>query len=131
MRYGKPSGTDAVRASLSEIKTKMPGLGPRIADPVVGRHGKAFSTFGDYSVDLFNNMGHESRALFDMAAVAIVKNPSWARPSKIPSPKFVEGKWVERPENPRKITLWENFDKVKIMRDFYRSMENCVLVKTQ
>lgn len=131
VRYGKPSGTDAVRASLSEIKTKMPGLGPRIADPVVGRHGKAFSTFGDYSVDLFNNMGHESRAMFDMAAVAIVKNPSWARPSRIPSPKLVEGKWVERPENPRKITLWENFDKVEIMKDFYRSMENYVLVETQ
>jgi len=130
VRYHKPSGTDAVRASLSEIKRVMPGLGPHIANPVVGRHGKAFSNFGDYSVDLFTHMGHESRALFDMAAVAIVKNPAWARPSTISSPHLVERKWVDRPENPRKIILWEDFDKVQIMRDFYRSMEDYVLVAT-
>jgi hypothetical protein len=131
VRYGKPSGTDAVRASMVEIKQRMPGLGPRISKPVVGRHGNEFSNFGDYSVDLFKNMRDESRALFDMAAVAIVKNPSWARSSKISSPQFVKGKWIERPENPRKIVLWENFDKEKIMKDFYNSMENYVLVKTQ
>lgn len=130
VRYGKPSGTDAVRASLAEIKTTMPGLGPHIATPVVGRHGNAFSNFGDYSVDLFKNMRHESRALFDMAAVAIVKNPSWAHAVKIPSPHLVEGKWVERRGNPRQITLWEDFDKEKIMKDFYRSMEHYVLVET-
>jgi hypothetical protein len=52
VRYGKPSGSEAVRASLEEIKLKMPGLGPRIPEPVTGRHGVEFSTFGDYSVDL-------------------------------------------------------------------------------
>jgi purine nucleosidase len=131
VRYGKPSGTDAVRASMVEIKQRMPGLGPRIAQPVKGRHGNEFSCFGEYSIDLFKNMKDESRALFDMAAVAIVKNPAWARASKIPSPQYVKGKWVERPGNPHKITLWQDFDKEKIMKDFYHSMEHYVFVKTQ
>ena len=129
VRYGKPSGTDAVRASMVEIKKRMPGLGPRIGKPVVGRHGNEFSTFGDYSIDLFKNMRDESRALFDMAAVAIVKNPSWAESSKIPCPHYVKGKWVERPENPRIIILWENFDRKEIMKDFYDSMEHYVLAQ--
>jgi inosine-uridine nucleoside N-ribohydrolase len=129
VRYHKPSGTDAVRASLVEIKEIMPGLGPRISSPVVGRHGNKFSNFGDYSVDLFKNMRDESRALFDMAAVAIVKDSSWAEASSIPCPKYANGKWIQRPENPRKITLWENFDKEEIMKDFYNSIENYVLAE--
>ncbi len=129
VRYGKPSGTAAVKASLTEIKRKMPGAGPRIATPVVGRHGGEFSTFGDYSVNLFVEMGHESRALFDVAAVAIVKNPSWARPSTIPAPKLVGKNWAGRPRNAREIMLWEDFDSEKIMSDFYRTMQNPVLVK--
>lgn len=130
VRYGSPSGTDAVRASLTEIRRKMPGLGPRISRPVVGRHGNAFHCFGDYSVDLFEHMESESRALFDMAAVAIVKNPSWAQARRIPGPHVVEGQWVERPQNPRSVTLWENFSKEEIMQDFYATMENYVLVDT-
>ena len=51
--------------------------------------------------------------------------------SRIPSPHLVNGKWVERPENPRKIAIWENFDKAEIMQDFYNSMENYVLVETE
>ena len=131
MRYGQPSGTGAVKASLAEIRKKMPGLGPHTSKSVVGRHGNEFSNFGDYSVDLFENMGFESRALYDMAAVAIVKNPSWASASTIPSPTVVEGEWIERPANPRKINLWENFDKEKIMQDFYNTMQHYVLVKTE
>ena len=129
VRYGKPSGTAAVKASLTEIKKKMPGAGPRIATPIVGRHGGEFTTFGDYSVNLFVKMGHESRALFDMAAVAIVKNPSWARSSTIPAPKLVGKNWVERPGNARKIVLWEDFDSDKIITDFYQTMQSPVLVK--
>jgi len=127
VRYGKPSGTDAVRASLEEIKKKMPGLGPRITEPVTGRHGGEFHTFGDYSVNLFVKMGHESRALFDMAAVAVVKNPGWGNTRTIPAP-ILEGKnWKERPDNLRRITLWENFDREKIMADFYQTMQSPVL----
>lgn len=129
VRYGKPSGTDAVRASLKEIKERMPGLGPQITEPVVGRHGGEFRNFGDYSVNLFVKMGHESRALFDMAAVAVVKNPGWASTITIPAP-ILDGKnWKERPDNPRRITLWENFDRDAIMADFYKTMREPVLAK--
>ena len=131
VRYGKPSGTDAVRASLEEVRAKMPGKGPRVQQPVEGRNGGRFSTFGDYSVNLFENIelhgNPPSRALFDMAAVAIVKNPAWATAVRIPAPRLVGGKWVERPDNPRTITLWENFDRDAIMRDFYQTMEQPVL----
>ncbi|MFC2090424.1 ADP-ribosylglycohydrolase family protein [Bacteroidota bacterium] len=132
VRYDKPSGTDAVRALLSDIEERMPGLGPAIDDPVTGRHGNEFTNFGDYSVSLFENIEEyhgdpPSRALFDMAAVAIVKNASWAEPRMIPSPKLINGNWIERPDNARKITIWENFDKESILGDFYDCLENYVL----
>lgn len=111
----------------------MPGLGPKIKVPVVGRHGGEFYTFGDYSANLFEHIkyhGHPpSRALFDMAAVAIVKNPGWAESSAIPSPIMVDEKWVERPQNSRKITIWENFNKEKILQDFYQVMHHYNLPK--
>ncbi|MBW3628421.1 MAG: nucleoside hydrolase [Gemmatimonadetes bacterium] len=133
VRYGKPSGTDAVRASLEEIRARMPGTGPRVDTPVIGRNGGEFRTFGDYSVNLFENIELHgtppSRALFDMAAVAIVKNPAWARAVRIPAPTLVNGRWVERPGNPRTIVLWENFDRNAIMADFYRAMQQPVLAR--
>ncbi len=133
VRYGKPSGTDAVRATLEEIKAIMPGKGPRVSEPVTGRNGGTFTTFGDYSVNLFENIelhgNPPSRALFDMAAVAIVKDESWATPTRIPAPILKEGKWVERPDNERTIVLWEHFDREKIMQDFYHTMEHYVPVR--
>jgi hypothetical protein len=136
VRYDKPSGTSAVQALLSDIEMKMPGLGPVISEPVPGRHGNAFTNFGDYSLSLFRNIDDydgnpPSRALYDMAAIAIVKNPSWAVPSKMPSPELVDGTWIDRPDNTHEITIWENFDKEKIMKDFYNSMEDFVLVSTE
>jgi purine nucleosidase len=131
VRYGDPSGTDAVRATPEEIRAKMPGRGPRIPEPIAGRSGGTFSTFGDYSVDLFENIelygDPPSRALFDMAAVAIVKNSAWAQSVRIPAPILKEGRWVERPDHPRQIVLWEHFDRDAIMADFYATMENPVL----
>jgi purine nucleosidase len=133
VRYGKPSGTDAVRASLEEVKARMPGLGPRIEEPVVGRHGESFTSFGDYSVNLFEHIDLHgdppSRALFDMAAVAIVKNPDWAEAKTIPAPILVDRKWQERPDNQRTVVIWENFDRKGIMDDFYQTMENPRLVR--
>ena len=140
VRYDRPSGTDAVKAYLADIKKFMPDKGPKLSSPVVGRHGNEFSNFGDYSVSLFMNIEEfddgfdegydQARALFDMAAVAIVKNPAWAIPTQVPAPELVNGVWKDRPENPRKITLWENFNKEEIMEDFYNTMENYVLVNT-
>ena len=131
VRYGEPSGTDAVRASLKDIQRIMPGKGPSISQAVSGRHGGTFSNFGDYSVELFEKFrgNPKERPLFDMAAVAIVKNPKWANPVIIGAPKFVDGKWIDRPDNARKIVIWENFDKEEIMKDFYTRMDKYVLVK--
>ena len=126
VRYGDPTGTDAVKAYLSDFQQKMPGKGPHISEPVTGRHGGSFTCFGDYSVDLFEKFrgNPTSRPLFDMAAVSIVKNSDWADRTVIPAPKFENGKWIERPDNPRKIVIWENFKKEAIMQDFYSTMEN-------
>lgn len=133
VRYGKPSGTDAVRATREDIRAKMPGKGPRVSPPVVGREGGAHETFGDYSVALFERIelhgDPPSRALFDMAAVAIVKNPAWATARRIPAPKLEANGWVDRPGHPRTVIVWENFDSAAIMRDFYASMERFELVR--
>jgi purine nucleosidase len=133
VRYGTPSGTDHVRVTRDEIRERMAGKGPRIRVPVTGRHGGKFATFGDYSVNLFDHIELSgtppSRALYDMAAIAIVKNPAWAKARKIPAPKLVDSKWVERPDNERMITLWEHFDRDAIMKDFYATMERPVLAR--
>jgi inosine-uridine nucleoside N-ribohydrolase len=133
VRYGKPSGTDHVRVTRDEIHAKVAGKGPRIRKPVEGRNGGRFQTFGDYSVDLFDHIQMNgtppSRALYDMAAVAIVKNPAWAHPRRIGAPQLVNSKWVERPENARTITVWEDFDRDGILADFYATMERPVLAR--
>jgi hypothetical protein len=128
VRYGKPSGTDAVKVTQAAVNVKMPGLGPKIKTPIVGRHGDKFNNFGDYSVNLFTHIDYHgdppSRALFDMAAVAIVKNPNWAQASTIPCPIMVDKNWMKQPKNTRKITIWENFDAENILADFYASLKN-------
>jgi inosine-uridine nucleoside N-ribohydrolase len=135
VRYGQPSGTAAVTATRREISQQMPRLGPQIQEPVTGRHGGTFTNFGDYSVDLFEHIEtHDeagSRALFDMAAVAVVKNSAWAEKKSIPAPILADNKWRERPSNKRRIVIWENFDKQAIMNDFYNSMKNHVLIRPQ
>ena len=132
VRYGEPSGTDVVRATLADIRRRMPGRGPVTETPVMGRHGTAFSTFGDYSVNLFEHIDYfttpPARALFDMAAVAILKNPDWAASRRIPAPILRDNVWIDRPDNPRQIELREHFDQEAIMADFYHSMEHYVLV---
>jgi purine nucleosidase len=135
VRHNKPSGTYAVRVTPEDIKNNMPGKGPHIAKPVTGRHGGMFNNFGDYSVSLFEHMHLDgtppSRALYDMAAVAIAKNPSWATPNTIPCPKLEKGNWIDQPDNPRKIIIWENFDKENILKDFFNSMENYTFPETK
>lgn len=128
VRYGKPSGTDAVQVTQEEVQQKMPGKGPRIAEPITGRHGGTYYTFGDYAINLFEHIEYHvdppARALYDMAAVAIVKSPNWAEQQLISCPVLVDGKWKEQPENDRKIVLWENFDKKAIIDDFYQTLDN-------
>ncbi|MCQ2143183.1 MAG: nucleoside hydrolase [Bacteroidales bacterium] len=125
-RYGEPSGTDAVRVSTEYVKTEFAGLGPKAKKPVTGRHGGEFEHFGDYSLSLFENIGNwgegGTRALFDMVSVATVKNPEWATKTIIPAPALEGNTWVERPENPRKIAVWENFASDEIIADFIATL---------
>jgi len=130
VRYGQPSGTAAVTVSQQEINARMPGLGPHANEPVTGRHGGIFNCFGDYSVSLFEHIDYhdnaKTRALFDMAAVAIVKNPDWAGSRRIPAPILMDNSWVERPGNSRQIIVWENFRKEEILKDFFTTLEAAV-----
>jgi len=136
VRYGDPSGTDAVKVTQAQILHRMPGLGPEISEPVTGRHGGEFTNWGDYSANLFEMYSMygdpPSRALFDMAAVAILKNPDWAERRVIPAPimDIENDVWVERPDNDRELVLWEWFDIYGIINDFFRVMEKPVIVET-
>jgi len=124
VRGREPSGTDAVRVSKNEVEELFAGKGPKVA-PVEGRHGGEFTCFGDYSVNLFGNINlrNNTRALFDMAAVAVVKNPAFAGKVVIPAPTMVDGVWVERPDNTRTISIWEHFDRDAIVADFVATLE--------
>lgn len=132
VRNYKSTGTDAVRVSKEEIDSKMPGKGPYVNEAVPGRHGNAFHNFGDYSVDLFDHItlygNPPSRAMFDMAAVAIVKEPEWATATEIPAPINENKTWIDRPNNNRKIIIWEYFDRDAIMGDFFNTMDNYIPV---
>jgi hypothetical protein len=135
VRYGKPSGSGAVTVLQEEARKNMPGVGPRIATPVTGRHGGTFTSFGDYSVNLFEHIDYHgdppARSLFDMVAVAIVKNPAWGQKTEIPAPVLIDNQWRDQPTNTRKITVWENFDKKNILDDFYRTLKDYQLVEVK
>lgn len=121
VRYGKASGTDAVRIKIDRVRDEIAGKGPVAKALVTGRHGGEFTCFGDYSVNLFENIEKAedgSRALFDMACVAVVKNPGWCDATVIPAPVLVDGNWVDRPDNPRHVTLLENYKGDEIIDDF-------------
>ena len=123
VRYGKPSGTDFVKISKKETESNISRLGIKIETPIVGRHGGTFTSFGQYAKSLFNNITYygnpPSRSLFDMAAVAILKDSTWAKSKYIPAPKMIANEWIEQSQNPRKIKIWEHFNKELIMKDFY------------
>ncbi|OLT63350.1 nucleoside hydrolase [Moorena bouillonii PNG] len=127
VRYHKPSGTDAVRVTPDQIHQKMKGLGPKVGS-VKGRHGGSFTRFGDYSISLFEHIDlfgdPPSRALFDMVAVAILKNSSWGEALEIPKPTMINGEWTESSEYSQKIIIWENFNKKAILNDFFHTMKN-------
>ncbi len=122
VRYGKPSGTAAVTASVEEIRQTMAGLGPKVA-PIEGRSGGTFTCFGDYSIDLFEKIGDEERALFDVCALAILKNESWAESVSVTSQELKGRGWITIMEDTPPVIFWENFDKAAILDDFYQTMQ--------
>jgi purine nucleosidase len=133
VRYGADSGTSAVRVTLSDVVKKLSGKGPTSRLPIVGRHGGTFANFGDYSVNLLSNVDlyydPPSRALYDMAATAILKNPDWAEARTIPAPTLENGIWRERPGNSRKVVIRESFNQRMIVDDFYQTICNYKLTE--
>jgi len=134
VRYGKDTGTSHVYVTKEQIQTEMAGSGPK-SMPVEGRHGGDFTSFGDYSVNLFEHCDFygnpPQRALFDMAAVSIVKNHQWASKREIPAPVMTGNGWKEQPDNQRKIMIWENFDRDAILADFFSTIKKYKIVKSE
>ena len=130
VRYFSKSGTGAVRVTPEALEKNIAGKGPWIEDGVVGRHGGIFHYFGDYSINLLNNTHlygePPSRALYDMAAAAIIKNSKWSSEVTIPAPILEDGNWLNRPNNQRTITIKDNFDKQNIVKDFYKTINQFV-----
>lgn len=127
VRYGQNSGASNVRVTLEDIVINMKNVGPRVV-PVTGRHGGLFSNFGDYSINLFKNIHLEgdppSRALYDVVAIAILKDPGFGEKRLIQAPIYESGRWRERPDQDREITIWENFNPTMILHDFFQTMRN-------
>ncbi len=126
VRYGQGNGTDAVRVSQAEIRQKMSQTGHQLKTSIIGRDGREYYSFGDYSISLFEQSkfhgSDQKRALFDMAAVAIIKNPGWAEKKEIPAPQYENGTWTIYPDNSRTITIWDNFNRDAIMEDFFKTV---------
>lgn len=127
VRYGEPSGTAAVRVSPNEVETYLKGKGPVSKHTITGRHGGEFNSFGNYAANLFEHAdmygNPPGRSLFDMAAVAIIKNENWGEKKEIPTPKLVGEEWIDQPENQNRIFIWENFDRDAIVKDLFDLME--------
>jgi inosine-uridine nucleoside N-ribohydrolase len=125
VRYGRSTGTFAVQTFQSEVRTVMPGLGPEVETPVTGRHGGTHTTFGDYSVALFDHVDQSARALYDVAAVAVVKNPAWATRRNAGPYRLEDGAWVRQDDGPD-LVIWELFYGAKILQDFFGTLRDPV-----
>ena len=111
------NGTGAVKASRAEMIKFMRGLGPRISGTIPGRAGGAFSCFGDYSADLFERVDEEERSLYDVCALAILREPSWATPVQVSGYRVAGEAWEKSPK-PGVFTVWKDFDREQILADF-------------
>ncbi|GAA4454380.1 nucleoside hydrolase [Novipirellula rosea] len=127
VRYNDPSGSWGVKAFQQDIFDKMPGKGPKVDLKIEGRHGGSFGNFGDYSVSLYQHAPQHGdppfRSFFDATAVAVLKNPGLGKAVEIPRPALHNRGWLDRPKNPLKMVLWENFDSAAIMTDFFKVID--------
>ena len=128
VRYKEKSGTTAVTVTPQDLEKNIVGNGPKLDKAVIGRNGGEFFNFGDYSFNLLDNVylfgDPPSRPLYDMAAVAIIKNPEWAEKKEIPSMLYKDGAWDAEPDLDTNLCIYEDFDKEKILEDFFSSMKN-------
>ena len=127
VRYGNPTGTSAVSVTKSDAEQNIAGKGPTSSRSITGRHGGQFNRFGDYAWDLYQHIDYygepPSRSLYDMAAVAIVKNPDWGETKRLKGILMIDEKWTQDETDEREVLLWENFDKDEILKDFYEALD--------
>ncbi|MBB3697862.1 nucleoside hydrolase [Flammeovirga yaeyamensis] len=125
-RYNMESGTAHVKVYKEAIVKKMKGMGPTVNTTIIGRHGGEFSNLGDYLSSLFEHIEYyhnpPSRSLFDMVAVAVIKNNDWAERSEITPFIYENERWNTIGKGKRKVILWEFFDAEAIMDDFYKTL---------
>jgi len=114
-------GTAEVRTTRTEIKNRLTGLGPAV-DPVEGRHGGSFDRLGNYLVNLWEHV-EEVRSLFDMAAVATTKNPSWAESITAHGPRYINNAWVKQDNAPDSVVFFNHYNSDSVMNDFWEVMK--------
>ncbi len=131
--YGRTEGTDAVKMPISEIEQVMPGQGPEINDSIMGRNGGYFNNFGDYAVNLWQNIelyGEEkTRSLYDLAALVVLKKPKYAKKKTIDCPYWKNGKWDPEYSSAYDCGFFYDFKKDFILNEFFTSLEDYELVK--
>ncbi|OHX66192.1 nucleoside hydrolase [Flammeovirga pacifica] len=126
-RYNMDSGSAHVKVFKEEgIVDKMKGLGPTVNKGIEGRHGGEFTNLGDYLSSLFEHIKYystpPSRSLFDMVAVAIIKNPDWAVKTEVTAFVFENERWNTISKDHRKVIMWEFFDEKAILDDFFKTL---------
>ena len=114
-------GTAEVKTTRTEIINRLTGLGPAV-DPVEGRHGGSFDKLGNYLVNLWDH-AEEVRSLFDMAAVATAKNPSWAEPVVVSGPRYINNTWVRQEGAADSVTFFSHYKVNEVMNDFWEVMQ--------
>ena len=63
-------------------------------------------------------VGQEQRSLFDMAAVANVKNPEWAEDTLVYEPRLINNEWITAGGKSDSVKFWRNYDVKAVMDDF-------------
>lgn len=114
-------GTAEVRTTRTEIKNRLSGVGP-VVEAIEGRHGDDFDRLGDYLVNLWEHV-EEVRSLFDMAAVATVKYPSFAEPVVVHGPRYINNEWVRLDNAGDSVTFFSHYNVEGVMKDFWEVME--------
>lgn len=114
-------GTMEVKTTKTEIRERLSGKGNQV-DPVEGRHGGSYDKLGDYLVNLWENVNEEHRSLFDMAAVATVKNPEWAEATVVYGPRLINGEWTADETAKDSVVFFRNYDVDLVMGDFWKTM---------
>ncbi len=115
-------GTMEVKTTRTEISKHFAGQGKE-TDPVEGRHGGTYIRLGDYLVNLWENVGQETRSLFDMAAVANVKNPGWAEDTVVYKPRLINSEWTTAGGKSDSVVFWRNYNVNAVMDDFWAVMK--------